>query len=535
MKIKFQHTFHGLGRSIKAFTWMLILVLSISQKLLAQPFISEQPSDAQVCPGSNATFKVEALGVVPLTFQWQVDDGGGLTDISGETGNILLVSGADGSMDGNKYQCIVTDVNGTTYSSPALLTVEDITAPILTGVLPGGAQGNVCMAAAPAAPGEAAIAALYSDNCGIITATLMGSAVVGTDCGWTATYTYSIEDECGNLAPDAVVVYTGADTQAPILTGVLPGGAQGNVCMAAAPAAPGEAAIAALYSDNCGIITATLMGSTVVGTDCGWTATYTYSIEDECGNLAPDAVVVYTGADTQAPILTGVLPGGAQGNVCMAAAPAAPGEAAIAALYSDNCGSVTATLMGSAVVGTDCGWTATYTYSIEDECGNLAPDAVVVYTGADTQAPILTGVLPGGAQGNVCMAAAPAAPGEAAIAALYSDNCGSITATLMGSAVVGTDCGWTATYTYSIEDECGNLAPDAVVVYTGADTQAPILTGVLPGERRGMYVWQQPRQHRERQPLRRCIAITAGASRRPLWVQPLWAPIAAGRPPIPIA
>ncbi len=364
-------------------------------------------------------------------------------------------------------------------------TGADTQAPILTGVLPGGAQGNVCMAAAPAAPGEAAIAALYSDNCGSVTATLMGSAVVGTDCGWTATYTYSIEDECGNLAPDAVVVYTGADTQAPILTGVLPGGAQGNVCMAAAPAAPGEAAIAALYSDNCGSVTATLMGSAVVGTDCGWTATYTYSIEDECGNLAPDAVVVYTGADTQAPILTGVLPGGAQGNVCMAAAPAAPGEAAIAALYSDNCGSVTATLMGSAVVGTDCGWTATYTYSIEDECGNLAPDAVVVYTGADTQAPILTGVLPGGAQGNVCMAAAPAAPGEAAIAALYSDNCGSVTATLMGSAVVGTDCGWTATYTYSIEDECGNLAPDAVVVYTGADTQAPILTGVLPGGAQG--------------------------------------------------
>src|SRR5678816_1419093 len=183
---------------------------------------------------------------------------------------------------------------------------------------------------------------------------------------------------------------------------------------------------------------------------------YTYSVKDACNNAADNAVVVYTGGDTEAPTLSGTLPGGASGNLCKSAATPAPSEASIAALYSDNCtGAITASLISSSVTGSDCSWTATYTYSVKDACNNAADNAVVVYTGGDTEAPTLSGTLPGGASGNLCKSAATPAPSEASIAALYSDNCtGAITASLISSSVTGSDCSWTATYTYSVKDAC---------------------------------------------------------------------------------
>ena len=151
-------------------------------------------------------------------------------------------------------------------------------------------------------------------------------------------YTYTVTDGCNPV--DVDVTYTGGDTEAPKLTGTLPGGAQGNVCLSAAPAAPTGATIAALYTDNCGTVTATLKSTTPSGDNCSWTVKYTYTVTDGCNPV--DVDVTYTGGDTEAPKLTGTLPGGAQGNVCLSAAPAAPTGATIAALYTDNCGTVTA-------------------------------------------------------------------------------------------------------------------------------------------------------------------------------------------------
>ena len=153
MRIRFQNNFHSLGRSIKAFTWMFILVLSVCQKLFAQPVISEQPSDNLVCSGSNVTFKVEASGIDPLTFQWQADDGGGFLDIGGETGNILLLSGADVSMDSYHYRCIVTDDNGDpTISNSALLNVVDD--PVANDLTKSPADATVCAGSHPDSHGK---------------------------------------------------------------------------------------------------------------------------------------------------------------------------------------------------------------------------------------------------------------------------------------------------------------------------------------------------------------------------------------------
>ncbi|MCZ2460243.1 MAG: HYR domain-containing protein, partial [Chitinophagales bacterium] len=186
----------------------------------------------------------------------------------------------------------------------------------------------------------------------------------------------------------------------------------------------------------------------------------------------------YSGGDQTAPVLTGTLPTGQTGiNACMNAAPTGPDEATIAALYNDNCGTVSVT-KSSQSTGNNCGWTVTYTYHITDNCGNaVANDVVITYSGGDQTAPVLTGTLPTGQTGiNACMNAAPAGPDEAAIAAQYTDNCGTVHVTKSG-APAGSDCNWTAVYTYHITDDCGNaVANDVVITYSGGDQTLPTLT-----------------------------------------------------------
>src|SRR6188508_3259719 len=109
-------------------------------------------------------------------------------------------------------------------------------------------------------------------------------------------------------------------------------------------------------------------------------------------------------------------------------------------------------------------------------CANAAADAVVTYSGGDKTAPTLnTGAsLPGGTNVNACKSAATTAPTVGTIAALYADNCGQpVVVTLASSNVTGDDCSWTATYTYTVKDACGNAAADAVVTYSGGDKTAP--------------------------------------------------------------
>ncbi|MBS1918910.1 MAG: HYR domain-containing protein, partial [Bacteroidetes bacterium] len=315
-------------------------------------------------------------------------------------GAIIAPDGAptvSGTFDG----CSGTRIYTYTYSDCAgqqlvwsyTYNIHDDIAPVLTGTLPTG-QSNIdaCLSAAPAGPSEATIAAQYTDNCGTVVVTKSGTPN-GTNCSWTATYTYHITDGCGNaVANDVVITYSGGDKTAPALTGVLPTG-QSNIdaCMSAAPAGPSEATIAALYTDVCGDVHVVKSGSPT-GTNCSWTATYTYHITDDCGNaVANDVVITYSGGDKTAPALTGVLPTGQSNiNACMSAAPAGPSEAVIAALYTDLCGTVHATKSG-APTGTNCSWTAAYTYHITDDCGNaVANDVVITYSGGDQTAPTIT-------------------------------------------------------------------------------------------------------------------------------------------------
>ncbi len=103
-------------------------VLTYTVSAGAGPVITSQPADITVCAGSDASFVVAATGA--LSYQWQVNNGTGFTNIAGATAATYTVTGATAGQNGYLYHVIVTGQCNTTTSANATLTVN--TAPAIT-------------------------------------------------------------------------------------------------------------------------------------------------------------------------------------------------------------------------------------------------------------------------------------------------------------------------------------------------------------------------------------------------------------------
>ena len=93
------------------------------------PIITVQPTPLVVAVGGLAVFSVEALSASPLTYQWRRDN----VAIPGATSRVDVLSPAALAHAGS-ISCRVTNVNGPTDSSPALLTVNAASAPLANAV-----------------------------------------------------------------------------------------------------------------------------------------------------------------------------------------------------------------------------------------------------------------------------------------------------------------------------------------------------------------------------------------------------------------
>jgi hypothetical protein len=110
-----------------------------------------QPTNRQVCSGSNISFTVTGTSTEPITYRWQVSTDGGttFTDInnggvySGATTQTLTITGATTAMNNNKYRVQLSNNTCTapTASSIANLTVRQLPTVTLTStatsLLPG--------------------------------------------------------------------------------------------------------------------------------------------------------------------------------------------------------------------------------------------------------------------------------------------------------------------------------------------------------------------------------------------------------------
>ena len=336
---------------------------------------------------------------------------------------------------------------------------------------------------------------MYESDCGgTLSVSEVNDDTTGSDCGWNYFANYRInEDNSGTCSGNAVlqvaVLHQGGDTSPP--TGSF-GPIMGvNDCLANA-AAFDAAGVAAAYSDNCATLDATnvaLTSTAPSGADCSWTVTYTYTVTDDCTNSVTGSYSV-SGADGNAPSLTGTAYTGAAINDCIANAPTFNASKALDG-YEDDCAAMTALTAvetnGPAIAtGDDCTWSITYEYTVFDACTNGLTLQTYTETGGDTDAPTLTGAAYS-QTGSIddCIANAPTFNASKALEG-YEDDCAAVTALTAvetnGPAIAtGSDCSWTITYEYTVFDECTNGFTLQTYTDTGSDITAPTAVTQTPG------------------------------------------------------
>ena len=128
------------------------------------PSIGAEPVPQTVAAGANASFAVAASGNPAPTYQWEVSINGGasfapLSDGNGVAGSgtaTLNLAGVEAGLNGNQYECAVTNSVGSVTSTEASLTVLAAKTPPSIGAQP--------LSATVAAGGNASFAVVVSGN-----------------------------------------------------------------------------------------------------------------------------------------------------------------------------------------------------------------------------------------------------------------------------------------------------------------------------------------------------------------------------------
>jgi len=184
-----------------------------------------------------------------------------------------------------------TDSCGNSGSANQILTIQDVTAPTLSGV-----PANVTVQCS-AVPAPATVTA--SDACDASpTVTLSESTVAGSCAGnYVLTRTWTATDDCGNSA-NASQVITVQDTTAPVLT--LPANATVECTGSTDPSATGTATA----SDNCSGASVSYSDSTAAGS-CPQNSviTRTWTATDGCGNVSSGNQIINV-VDSTDPVVT---------------------------------------------------------------------------------------------------------------------------------------------------------------------------------------------------------------------------------------
>ncbi|HRZ75907.1 MAG TPA: HYR domain-containing protein, partial [Bacteroidales bacterium] len=286
----------------------------------------------------------------------------------------------------------------------------------------------------PAWDAQAAMSG-YADSCGqpVASASLISTSITGNDCSWQVVYTFTVTDSCGNTLNGQTITHSGHDFLPPPLTGSIPaGGSNLNLCYNQIPTGPTEAEIAAQFTDQCGAEVIVTKSGTPSGSDADWNVTYTYKVEDSCGNVVvPSPSVSYAGGDREAPSITCPTPApsySTDAGSCILTVP----DNALDPLVGDNCNvnnrvndhNISYTLNGATFPKgtTHVTWTVTDGVGLTNQCSY---DLVVL----DAEDPSVTCPIP---------------------AASYPTDAGQCFATLDYSLSSGDNCpgesiAWTAT------------------------------------------------------------------------------------------
>ncbi len=343
-----------------------------------------------------------------------------------------------------------TDACGNTSTASQVVTIEDMTAPVMAGV-----PAAVTIECGTAEPTALPIASDVCDSTPAITvvSTTAAGACVGQSI---VTRVFTATDACGNTSTASQVV-TIEDTTAPVMAGVP--AATTIECGTAEPTALPTA------SDVCDAAPVITVSSTTVAGACAGQSVVTrvFTATDVCGNTATASQVV-TVLDGVAPVLANVPR--AVTIECGAAEPMALPTA------TDACDSnPTITVVRTEVAGACAGsMTVRRLFTATDACGNTATASQVV-TVVDTEAPTFVGV-----PADVSLTCGQALP---TAMPTVTDACDAVpTVTVVEVRTPGATANdYTVTRLFTATDACGNEA-FAQQVVTYGDSGVPTFTNV---------------------------------------------------------
>ena len=195
----------------------------VTLTVVAPVVITSQPSNSEICSGSNTTFSVTATSTQTIVYQWQVSTDGGtnystVTNSGVYSGAItatLTISGAITSINGYRYRSLLSNTSCTSpaVSNAAILTVRQLPTvtlvPLsLTSLLPG--QTTTLTATPSASTGGTITLNWFKNNSAF---TNSGNIYVVNVEG-TGTYKVGIQEAfpgglvCANQSGDVVIVAT---------------------------------------------------------------------------------------------------------------------------------------------------------------------------------------------------------------------------------------------------------------------------------------------------------------------------------------
>nr|WP_319998671.1 HYR domain-containing protein [uncultured Draconibacterium sp.] len=408
-----------------------------------------------------------------------------------------LTGGSFNGCAGTKtYTYTYEDCDGSTHDWIYTYTIDDTTAPGITGTIPvsteeGCVAGDISAAVTTVAELEA-LGLTITDAC-TTDANLTVSfsdASTGT-CPVVVTRTYTVTDACGNSSTYDQTINID-DTTAPGITGTIPvsteeGCVAGDISAAVTTVAELEA-LGLTITDACTTdANLTVSFSDASTGSCPVVVTRTYTVTDACGNSSTYDQTINID-DTTAPGITGTIPvsteeGCVAGDISAAVTTVAELEA-LGLTITDAC-TTDANLTVSfsdASTGT-CPVVVTRTYTVTDACGNSSTYDQTINID-DTTAPGITGTIPvsteeGCVAGDISAAVTTVAELEA-LGLTITDACttdANLTVSF-SDASTGT-CPVVVTRTYTVTDACGNSSTYDQTINID-DTTAPGITGTIP-------------------------------------------------------
>ena len=321
----------------------------------------------------------------------------------------------------------------------------------------------------------------WTDGCGVGGQTsgevdgVPGEPSAVVDCYQTLVYTFTVTDDCGNVAQTTTTVTRMVDEDPPVIVDI--DDYQLEECNGDWPE------LKTTWTDGCGVGGQTsgevdgVPGEPSAVVDCYQTLVYTFTVTDDCGNVAQTTTTVTRMVDEDPPVIADI--DDYQLEECNGDWPE------LKTTWTDGCGVGGQTsgevdgVPGEPSAVVDCYQTLVYTFTVTDDCGNVAQTTTTVTRMVDEDPPVIADI--DDYQLEECNGDWPA------LKTTWTDGCGVGGQTsgevdgVPGEPSAVVDCYQTLVYTFTVTDDCGNVAQTTTTVSRIVDVEPPSLVSCPPG------------------------------------------------------